>query len=229
MRSTRTKGGGMAKNQATGKSHRGQLHNDSTTQAIRTERFVGVREEVRRLHSGVREEIEPEDTARYRRAAELFAETLDCDAVDSILELTPGTTRTWATEEAFMRRAVQVKVTAERFGTVAEELGRALDPRQREAARLLAVERRSQTDTAAQVGVDRRTIFNWLQRPVFTRYQQQLESEESARLTTEWRARRAEVEHGLQEIREISVKKYRDLAEGGDPKVIGLVLSKLLS
>jgi hypothetical protein len=157
------------------------------------------------------------------------SETLDCDAVDSALDLTPGTTRAWANEETFMRRAVNRKVAHETYGTVAQDLGRALEPRQREAARLLAVERLTRTETAARVGVDRRTIFNWLRRPVFTGYQQQLESEESARLTTEWRARRAEVEHGLQEIREISVKKAKDLAEGGDPKVIGLVLAKLLS
>src|SRR5687768_3123436 len=73
------------------------------------ERFVGVRDEVRRFQSQLREEIEDEDTARYRRAAELFAETLDCDAVDAILELPPGTTRTWASEEAFIQRAVHTK------------------------------------------------------------------------------------------------------------------------
>jgi hypothetical protein len=225
----------MEKNEAIGKTRRGQSHGGSTTQAeqsgevpIETERFVGVREEVRRLHSGVREEIESEDTARYRRAAELFAETLDCEAVDSILDLAPGTTRTWASEDAFMRRAVQVKVTAERFGNVVQELGRALDPRQREGARLLAVEGLSQTDTAARVGVDRRTIFNWLRRPVFTEYMLQLESEERARVKNEWRLRRAEVEEELQAIRTIAVEKAKQLVEEGDPKVISQVLAKLL-
>jgi hypothetical protein len=92
------------------------------------DRFVGVRDEVRRLQSRVREEIGVEDTARYQRAAELFAEILDCDAVDSILELTPGTTRGWASEEAFMRRALHRKVRTEQYGNVGEDLGRPSSP-----------------------------------------------------------------------------------------------------
>ena len=124
-------------------------------------RFVGTRQEMERLRSRGREQVEERDTARYRRATELFAKILDSDAVDAVLELAPSTTRRWANEEAFVLLATEATARHEQHGEVETDFSRALDSRQREAARLLAVDHLSRTETAARVGVDRRTILNW--------------------------------------------------------------------
>jgi hypothetical protein len=204
----------------------GNARNDSVPED--DVRFVGTRQEVERLQSRVREQVEEADTDRYQRAAELFARILECDAVDAVLELTPGTTRRWANEEEFVVHAAYYRARHEMHGAVEEDFGRALEPRQRAAARLLAVEHLTQTETAARVGVDRRTIFNWNRRPPFSMYKEQLESKERERLNAESHARRAEVERDLQDVRTIAVRKAKDLAEEGDPKLIAQVLAKLL-
>ena len=192
------------------------------------ERFAGKRQGVERLQSRVREQVEESDTARYRRAAELFAKILDCDTVDAVLELTPGTTRRWANEEEFALLAVSAMALHERHGAVEEDFGRALEPRQREAARLLAVEHVTRTETAARVGVDRRTIFNWGSKAAFSMYKEQLESKERERLNAESHARRVEVERDLEDLRMIAIKKAKGLAEEGDLKLIAQVLAKIL-
>ena len=87
----------------------------------------------------------------------------------------------------------------------------------------------SQTETATRVGVDRRTIFNWLRNPVFKAYQGHLEKQEQERLNIEFRAGRAQLERDLEDVRSIAVTKAKELAEGGDIKVITQVLGKLLS
>jgi predicted DNA-binding protein (UPF0251 family) len=69
----------------------------------------------------------------------------------------------------------------EPFHRAPEDPGAALEPRQREAARLLAVEKLTKTVTAGQVGVDRRTISNWYRKPAFRLYLEQVENEDRNR------------------------------------------------
>jgi hypothetical protein len=191
-------------------------------------RFVGVRKEVARLQAAVDDQLDDADTDRYEQAAQLFAQVLDCDAVDKVMGLPSGTTRTWAQEEAFIRLAARERIERERSRRVPEDPGAALEPRQREAARLLAVEGLTKTATASQVGVDRRTITNWQHVPAFLMYLEQLEMEERDRLNADWRARTSAVAMDLQEVREVAIKQAKKMAEEGDPKIIAQVLAKEL-
>jgi hypothetical protein len=192
-------------------------------------RFVGVRKEVLRLKVAVDDQLDDADTERYRQAARLFAHLLDCDAVDRVMDLPSGQTQAWAEEETFNNLATNERIDRERSCRAPEDLGAALEPRQREAARLLAVEGLTKTAAAAQVGVDRRTITNWHYQPAFLLFLKQLESEERNLRNTDWRARSAAVDMGLQEVREVAIRQAKKMAEEGDPKIIAQVLAKELA
>jgi predicted DNA-binding protein (UPF0251 family) len=136
--------------------------------------------------------------------------------------------RTWAQEEKFIHLAARHRVARERLQRAPEDAGSALEPRQREAARLLAVEKLTKTATAAQVGIDRRTISNWYREPAFRLYLEQVENEDRNRRNEDWRARNAAVARDLQDVRELAVKRAKKMAEEGDPKIIAQVLAREL-
>jgi DNA-directed RNA polymerase specialized sigma24 family protein len=191
--------------------------------------FVGVRSEVRQLFDGVADQLGSGITAPQRQAAELFAETLDCAAVDATLDLPLGTTKGWAQDDDFMSVAAYARATREKYRTLEVDAGRALNPAQREAARLLVIDHLTQTDVAAAVGKDRRTIYNWLRRPTFRQYMDQVEEKEQSKCRARLAAIRREMLQELEELRAIVVRNAKRHAEEGVEEVEAQVLRAVLA
>ena len=188
------------------------------------ERFVGIRPEVDRVLRAVSKRLEDEITKEQGRAAEVMARLLDPVAVDEALNLAPGTVKSWLEGEAFVNRFAQERHRLVAYGTVDEDLGRILTPKQRAAARMRGLDMLSQIEVARALEVTDRTIRNWERNPAFRMYWDQLEHEEEKRRRTR---RRRELDH-LIEAREKALEVLvRALEEQGDRKV-AVELLKLL-
>src|SRR5947207_14505297 len=96
----------------------GASSGEAVTSQETDEEFVGSRPEVQRLLSAVDQGRSIASTARYTEAATLFSDLLDCDAVDAVLDLPPGTARGWAQEDGFIDLAASAMKRHQQFGKV---------------------------------------------------------------------------------------------------------------
>ena len=180
------------------------------------DRFVGIRPEVDRVLRAVRKQIGDEITKEQGRAAEVMARLLDPAAVDEALNLASGTVKSWLEAEAFVNRFAQERLQVVAYGTVDEDLGRILTPKQRAAARMRGLDMLSQIEVARALEVTDRTIRNWERNPAFRMYLDQLEHEEEKRRRTRRRRELDQLTEAKEKALEVLV---RALEEEGDRKV----------
>lgn len=164
-----------------------------------------------------------------REAADLLAQVLDEGVVDQVLALPEGTTRGWLDNDtAFREHVVARRRNLEIFADPGIDYTRALTPKQIRAAALLIEEEMTQVRAAETVGVDPRTIYNWLRQPVFQLYSQQLSDERAQRLSlaadAEVAVRRAED----RALRQKAVRLLGDLIDAGDGKAAERVFKPLI-
>ena len=183
-------------------------------------------EEVTRLVDAVSERMAATAGSREDEIAEVFARLLDCDEVDEVFGLPTGTTARLAQDPSFIDHAADVRL--ERSQRAGPDFGAVLEPIQREAAWLLAVEKLDQTEIAKRLGVSRRTIYNWLQLNAFKEYMRTLEEREMERRNAAYYAAQDEASWAVADLKSIAMRKAKELAEEGNVRLISRVVDKLL-
>jgi hypothetical protein len=182
------------------------------------ESFVGIREDIRKVRAATAAALEGMLTAEQTEAASLVAELLDSALAGGVLDLPPGTVERWAEDPRFVKKAATDRYHSKWSQRPTKDFGRVLSPKQRAAARLLSLEFKSQTEVAVAVGVDPRTIRNWLRQPEFRRYQEQIEREAEAQASYERAARQRAFEDRLGEERIKALNVMAKAIEEGDLK-----------
>ena len=183
-------------------------------------------EEVKRLMEAVAKLMKERASTRVNEIAEVFAQLLDCDDVDLVLKLPPGTTAQLAKEPAFMALVAEARLEESR--QKGRDYGAVLSPIERKAARLLAVEGLSKVEVARRLGVDRRTIHNWACHRGFVEYMRYLEEQEIERRNAEYRAAEADALYLVRDVKKVAMRKALELAEQGDDRIIYRVLDRML-
>lgn len=140
--------------------------------------FIGVGSEVARILDAVDEALVDASTKEQVAAARLMGKLLDAATVDRALDLPPGTVKGLMANEAFFEKVVDARQFFLTYRDPDQDLSRVLSPKQREAARMRALEGLSQVETADLLKVSDRTIRNWEKNPAFGIYQDQLVSAE---------------------------------------------------
>ena len=183
-------------------------------------------EEVTRLVDAVSEHMAARAGSREEEIAEAFASLLDCDQVDEVFGLATGTTARLAQSPSFIAHAADARL--ERAQRRRSDFGAVLEPIQREAAWFLAVEKLDQTEVAKRLGVNRRTIYNWLQLNAFNEYMRTLEEHEMDRRNAAYHAAHDEALWSVADLKRIAMSKAKELAEEGNARLISRVVDKML-
>jgi len=180
--------------------------------------------EAQRLMAAIAEVSASRLEEQIEDAAAVFAQLQDCAQVDAVLSLPPGTTQRFALDDAFILRAAKASLSTSAL-SASPNYGAVLTPKQRQAARLMAVGESplSQVEAAKHVEVDRRTVSNWMNIPAFVAYKDQLEAKDAQERRVEAFAAKSEA---TREIKEIAMRKAKELVEAGDVRVILRVLDR---
>ena len=164
-----------------------------------------------------------------KAAAELLPELIDERVVDQVLVLADGTTRRWLDDdEEFRDRVVEGRRKLESTRDPDIDYARALTSKQIRAGVLLTEEEIPQIKVAEIVGVDERTIRNWLHRAAFKAYLEQLAERCAERLLAEAKAQQAAARADDRALRAKAVRVLGNRLDEGDTKAAGLVLKLMI-
>lgn len=167
-------------------------------------------------------------TKTQRQAIEELAVILDPARVDAVLQLPAGTVERWFREaNGFREMALDARWKNQQEAVPLIDYGGVLTPRQRNAARLLA-EGVTQKESAEQVGVDPRSIYNWKLDPAFEKFIRQLQDRAAFARRAQREEEDEELHARVRELDSLAAAVIKEKLLAGDERSAQIILKSLM-